>query len=216
MILETTALTIHRRGATIALPALSLAPGARVMLHGPSGCGKTTLLSVIGGLLPPGEGTVHADGANIYKMPGHKRDHWRGRHCGFIFQTMHLIPSLTVRQNIALAAGLSGLPVDHARIDGLLEKLQLTGKAHKKPASLSQGEQQRAAVARAVLNRPALILADEPTSALDDANAQSVIDILIGCAAENNSALLVATHDNRIAGRFDRTIEIISDQRISA
>jgi putative ABC transport system ATP-binding protein len=216
MFLETTALTINRRGAIISLPALSLAPGARVMLRGPSGCGKTTWLSVIGGLLPPDEGTITADGIDIYKMPGRKRDHWRGRQCGFVFQTMHLIPSLTVRQNIALAASLSGLPVDNTRIDALLEKLQIAAKAHKKPASLSQGEQQRAAVARAVLNRPPLILADEPTSALDDAHAQSVIDILIDCAAENNSALLVATHDNRIASRFDRSVDITPDQRISA
>jgi putative ABC transport system ATP-binding protein len=133
-----------------------------------------------------------------------------------VFQTLHLIPALTVRQNIALAASLTGLKPDRSRINDLLEKLNLADKANRKPAALSQGEQQRAAIARAVLNRPALLLADEPTSALDDSNAQSVMEILESCALESNAALLIATHDTRLQGRFQNSVILTSPQRIAA
>ena len=215
--LKTTALNIRRSNAqALAFPAVRLAPGSRLLLLGPSGCGKTTWLSAIGGLLPPDDGTVHYDDQDIYKLPGRKRDRWRGQHCGFVFQTLHLIPALTVRQNIALAASLAGLKPDRQRIDSLLEKLNLTDKARRKPSALSQGEQQRAAIARAVINRPAIILADEPTSALDDAHAHAVMDLLEFCAAENNAALLVATHDARLLGRFSETITIPPQERAAA
>lgn len=214
--LKTTPLTIHRDAAPLAFPALTLTPGARILLLGPSGAGKTTWLSVIGGLLPPDEGTVYYNEQDIYKLPGRRRDRWRGQHCGFIFQTLHLIPALTVRQNIALAASLAGLTPDRGRINSLLEKLSLTAKADRRPAALSQGEQQRAAIARAVLNRPAIILADEPTSALDDAHAQAVMDILESCAAESHAALLVATHDSRLQSRFADSITITPPQRTAA
>ena len=207
--LQTTPLTIRRHGAAaLSFPALTLSPGGRTLLLGASGAGKTTWLSAIGGLLPPDEGTVQHNGQDIYKLRGGHRDRWRGRHCGFVFQALHLIPALTVRQNIALAAGLARLPAERPRIDALLEKLNLADKAHKKPAALSHGEQQRAAIARAVINRPALILADEPTSALDDVHAHAVMDILESCAAEHNAALLVATHDQRLRGRFPHHIEM--------
>ena len=215
--LKTTALTIRRRNAVaLTFPALTLAPGSRLLLLGPSGSGKTTWLSAIGGLLPPDDGTVHYDEQDIYKLPGTRRDCWRGRHCGFVFQTLHLIPALTVRQNITLAASLAGLKPDRQRIDSLLERLSLMDKAHRKPAALSQGEQQRAAIARAVMNRPTIILADEPTSALDDTNAQAVMDLLESCATENNAALLVATHDARLLGRFTETITIPQRERAVA
>lgn len=215
--LKTTALTIRRRNATpLDFPALTLAPGARTLLLGPSGAGKTTWLSAIGGLLPPDEGAVYYGEQDIYKLPGRRRDRWRGQHCGFVFQTLHLIPALTVRQNITLAASLAGLPIDKDRIDFLLEKLNLTAKAGHRPAALSQGEQQRAAIARAVLNRPAIILADEPTSALDDSHAQAVMDMLESCAADSKAALLVATHDSRLQNRFTNRITITPPQRTAA
>lgn len=215
--LQTTPLTIRRpRAAALTFPALTLARGSRVLLLGPSGSGKTTWLSAIAGLLPPDDGSVHFEGQDIYTLPGRHRDRWRGRHCGFVFQTLHLIPALTLRQNIAIAASLAGLAPDRKRIDALLERLNLADKAHRKPAALSQGEQQRAAIARAVLNRPAVIVADEPTSALDDAHARAVMDLLESCAAETNAALLVATHDTRLLGRFSNIIDIASQERSAA
>lgn len=215
--LQTTILTIRRRGAAeLTFPALSLAQGSRALLLGPSGSGKTTWLSTIAGLLPPDEGAVNYEGQDIYKLPVRRRDRWRGQHCGFVFQTLHLIPALTLRQNIVIAASLAGLRPEKARIDALLEKLNLADKAHRKPAALSQGEQQRTAIARAVLNRPAIIMADEPTSALDDANAQAVMDLLESCAAESNAALLIATHDTRLQDRFSNIITIASAKGTAA
>ena len=181
--------------------------GDRVVLLGPSGSGKTTLLSVLAGLLRPTSGTVMVEGQDLYTVSARQRDRLRGRRFGFVFQTLHLLPSLTLRQNIALAGDLTGR-ADQARLDHLLNTLGLADKAHRKPDALSQGEQQRAAIARAVLNRPAIIVADEPTSALDDGNAKKVIDLLQAQAAETGAALLIATHDNRITGRFENIITL--------
>ena len=127
---------------------------------------------------------------------------------GCVFQTLHLLPALTLRQNIALAADMAGTARYEDRIDELLAKLGLAEKSHRKPDALSQGEQQRAAIARAVLNKPQLLLADEPTSALDDANADAVMDLLVAQAAETKAALVVATHDTRILSRFTKIIRL--------
>lgn len=179
-----------------------------VLLLGPSGSGKTTLLSVLAGLLQPSTGQVLVEGQDIYALPSRVRDHLRGQHFGFVFQTLHLLPSLTLTQNIALAADMVSIEAEEGRIDYLLGTLGLADKAHRKPDALSQGEQQRAAIARAVLNRPSIIIADEPTSALDDANAHTVMDLLERQAQETGAALLIATHDTRIINRFANVIHL--------
>lgn len=179
-----------------------------VLLLGPSGSGKTTLLSVLAGLLRPSTGQVLVEGQDIYALPSRVRDHLRGQHFGFVFQTLHLLPSLTLTQNIALAADMVSIEAEEGRIDYLLGTLGLADKAHRKPDALSQGEQQRAAIARAVLNRPSIIIADEPTSALDDANAHTVMDLLERQAQETGAALLIATHDTRIINRFANVIHL--------
>lgn len=185
---------------------LTIAAQDRLLLLGASGSGKTTLLSVLAGLLQPDSGRVMLDKDDFYALSQQKRDRLRGRNFGFVFQTLHLIPYLTVRQNIALASVMAGLPVDQDRVDSLLDRLGLADKAQRKPAALSQGEAQRAAIARAVLNRPRLIVADEPTSALDDANAKIVTELLVEQARETGAALLVATHDGRIGPYFEKTL----------
>ena len=215
-LLDVRQVTVERPGA----PALrfgdfQIGQGEKLLLLGPSGCGKTTLLSVVAGLLAPASGTVMFQGRNLYTLSGRARDHLRGRQFGFVFQTLHLLPSLTLRQNIALAADMSGAS-DPARIDTLLSTLGLTDKANRKPDALSQGEQQRAAIARAVLNRPALIIADEPTSALDDANAAIVVDLLEQQAQDSGAALLIATHDNRITSRFSNIVNLGTAMRQAA
>jgi putative ABC transport system ATP-binding protein len=202
-------LTLARPGpALLHFPDFSLERNTRLLLLGPSGSGKTTLLSLIAGLLKPISGQVLLDGSDFYHMPPGVRDFVRGERFGFVFQTLHLLPSLTLRQNIALAADMTGRTPDQTRLDNLLETLELTEKAHRKPDSLSQGEQQRAAIARAVFNRPSVIIADEPTSALDDANARTVIDLLVRQAEESGAALLIATHDTRIINQFDTVIRL--------
>lgn len=207
-LLTSTSVAVTRKGAPpLRFAPLSLARGKKTLILGPSGCGKTTLLSVLAGLLPPASGAVTLDGHDLYKLPARERDRLRGRHFGFIFQTLHLLPSLTLRQNVALAADIARKP-DPARIDTLLDNLDLSAKAHRRPDALSQGEQQRAAIARAVLNRPAVIIADEPTSALDDANTAAAMDLLCAQAAETGAALLVATHDSRITKHFDTILRL--------
>lgn len=202
-------ISVARKNAPLlAFPDLSVEFDERVVLLGPSGCGKTTLLSVIAGLLRPTSGTVNFHVRDVYAMSPRARDKWRGRNVGCVFQTLHLLPALTLRQNIALAADMAGTARYEDRIDELLATLGLAEKAHRKPDALSQGEQQRAAIARAVLNKPQLLLADEPTSALDEANADAVMDLLVAQAAETKAALVVATHDTRILSRFTKIIRL--------
>lgn len=189
--------------------------GEKALILGPSGSGKTTLLLSLAGLLTPTEGSVFFNGKDIYKQSEEELHKFRSANYGFIFQTLHLIPSLTLRQNVKLATQFVGKN-DDSRLDGILNKLNLSGKSNRKPEELSQGEQQRAAIARAVINRPQIILADEPTSALDDSNAQIVMDLLEMQASETGAALVIATHDSRIKGRFTKIIELESTGRKAA
>lgn len=213
MFLQSTDITMQRDGSPpLSFPDLSINAGDKTLLLGASGCGKTTLLSVLAGLLQPSSGHVWLEAQDFYAQPSSLRDKIRGQAFGFVFQTLHLLPSLTLSQNITLAADMAGATPEAGRLAFLLDRLQLTDKAHRKPEALSQGEQQRAAIARAVLLRPKLILADEPTSALDDDNAHIVMRLLEDHALETGAALLVATHDHRIKKHF-RSIINLNDHR---
>ncbi len=192
----------------LALDRFVVAPGRHTMVLGPSGCGKTTLLNIVAGIALPTGGNVIVKGTRIDNLPGAKRDHFRGRHIGFVMQRLHLISALTVEANLRLAQKLAGAVVDDKRIHAILDTLGIAAKRRAYPRELSQGEAQRVAIARAVVNRPALILADEPTAALDDANCESAIQLLFDRARENGATLLVATHDARIKSRFDQVCEI--------
>lgn len=217
LLLECTGLTLQRRGGLLLkFPDIRADRNSKTLLLGPSGSGKTTLLSIIAGLLKPSSGQVLLDGNDFYKMSSSIRDSVRGGRFGFIFQTLHLLPSLTLRQNIALAADMAERQCDQNRLDALLETLGLADKTHRKPDALSQGEQQRAAIARAVLNKPSIILADEPTSALDDANAKIVIDLIIRQAQDSGAALIIATHDTRIINQFENVIQLDSQMKEAA
>ncbi len=209
MILQTRNLSLQRGGAPrLSFPDMTLYKGQALLLLGPSGSGKTTLLSLLAGLLPPSTGTVFLKDKNLYTLSSQNRDHTRGQNFGFIFQTLHLLPSLTVRKNILLASQMADKEVDQARADQLISSLGLSGKAEHKPHELSQGERQRVAIARAVFNRPAIILADEPTSALDDVNTAITMDIITSQAQETGAALVVATHDHRIKNRFQSIVTL--------
>lgn len=206
----------HGNAPVLQFPDVRMDTGEKLAILGPSGCGKTTLLSVVAGLLKPATGGVLFAGQGMYSLPPRARDALRGRNFGFVFQSLHLLPSLTLRQNVALAADMAGLEADEARLDALLAKLGLAELAHRKPEALSQGEQQRAAIARAVLNRPKVILADEPTSALDDVNAESVLHLLVAQAAEAGAALIVATHDSRVLNHFKNVLRLAARTKEAA
>lgn len=209
MFLKSKNISISREGSPpLIFPDLSINTGDAVLLLGPSGSGKTTFLSVLAGLLKPSQGQVLIEDKDFYALSSSMRDHVRGQNFGFVFQTLHLLPSLTLAQNIQLSADMAETQAEVGRLDLLMETLGLADKAHRKPDALSQGEQQRAAIARAVLLRPKIIMADEPTSALDDANAMAVINLLEQQAKDTGAALLIATHDNRITNRFQNIINL--------
>ncbi len=174
------------------------AQGEQWLLMGASGSGKTTLLHVLAGILRPASGRVTVAGEDLSALGGPALDRFRGREIGIVLQHLHLIASLSVGQNLALAQSLAGLPVDRGRIDSVLESLDLAGKTDVSPHQLSFGQAQRVAVARAVVNRPKLLLADEPTSNLDDLRCEQVFRLLQEQARACGATLLIATHDGRL------------------
>lgn len=185
--------------------SLCLEPGDFTAVRGPSGCGKTTLLLVAGGLLRPDVGEVKVKNESLYAMATDARAAFRARHIGFVFQQFHLIPYLTVLENV-LAPCIHGRLEDsrsHAR--ALLLRFGIDGHADKQPATLSTGERQRVALARAMINRPALLLADEPTGNLDEENAAIVLNAMADFVEEDGAVLLV-THDRSAAERATRVI----------
>jgi putative ABC transport system ATP-binding protein len=193
---------------TLSFRGINLGAGGQCVFSGPSGSGKTTLLSMMAGLMRPDSGKVLVEGRDLFALSRRQRDRMRGRLFGFVFQTLHLLPSLTVKENVALASVMAGLPVDEKRLKDLLGQLGLSDKADRKPHMLSQGEAQRVAIARAALNLPKIILADEPTSALDDANARSVMEMLLGQSHDTGASLVVATHDPRIVRYFQIVVPL--------
>jgi putative ABC transport system ATP-binding protein len=197
-VLRLEALSFARGGRTI-LDRISLAvdPGAHHLLLGPSGSGKTTLLNLVAGLLTPDAGRVLVAGDDMSGAPPAARDQLRRRHIGIIFQTIRLVGALTLEANLALAQRLAGRS-EPALAARLLERLGIAHLKDRRPRQLSQGEAQRAAIARALVARPSLLLADEPTSALDDANAARVAALLLETAGETGATLLIATHDSRL------------------
>jgi ABC-type lipoprotein export system ATPase subunit len=198
----------YESGKALRFPDFNLDRGEHALMLGDSGSGKTTLLHLIGGLLRPQTGSIQIEGTEITSLSESASDRFRGQHIGFIFQKNHLISSLTIRENLALSFFLSGLQEDDARIKEVLALLALTEYKDSKITALSQGQLQRAAIARSVLNNPALILADEPTSALDDKNCERVIHLLETVAETCNSTLVIATHDQRLKSNFRNHITL--------
>ena len=173
---------------------LTVKPGGFVAVQGPSGSGKTTLLMAAGGLLAPDAGQVLVGGEDPYALSAEKRARFRGATIGFVFQQFHLVPYLTVLENVLSPCLAVPTPDAPPRAEALLERFGLTRRRHHVPAALSTGEQQRTALARALLNRPKLLLADEPTGNLDDASAHVVLDALAEFARDGGAVLLVTHH----------------------
>lgn len=185
--------------------SLRLAPGDFTAIRGPSGCGKTTLLLTAGGLLRPDAGQISVLGTSLYDLSQEQRAFFRARHIGFVFQQFHLIPYLTVRENVIAPLVDSNRTEGDQRVDALLQRFTLAEHGEKLPAALSTGERQRAAIARALINQPRLLLADEPTGNLDEDNAAVVLDALSGFAREGGAVLLV-THDRNAASYAHATV----------
>lgn len=175
--------------------------GEHWLILGPSGSGKTTLLHVLAGILKPTTGAVTLAGQDLSALGPAQLDRFRGQHIGIVLQRLHLVSSLTVMSNLLLAQYLAGVREDHARVREVLTSLDISDKADAWPHELSFGQAQRVAVARAVVNRPQLLLADEPTSNLDDTRCVQALELLETQARACGATLVIATHDQRIKAR---------------
>jgi len=189
--------------------SLAVAPGEFLAVCGPSGCGKTTLLLAAGALLAPDSGRVEIDGRDPYAMSPNDRAALRARAVGFIFQQFHLVPYLTVMDNVLAASLAAGRGDPRPRAEQLIEQFGMADRARHVPAELSTGERQRAALARALLNEPKLLLADEPTGNLDERNAEGVLAAL-GDFAESGGAVLLVTHSRQAADHAQQTVHLVS------
>jgi len=196
--------------------SLSVAPGEHVLLLGPSGSGKSTLINVVTGLLTPDGGEIVIAGEAMTGLGAAARDDLRRRRIGIIFQTLRLVSALSIRKNLRLAQKLSHERIDDTAIDSLLDTLGILARADAKPRELSQGEAQRAAIARALVGQPDLLVADEPTSALDDTNAETIASLLMATAKEQGSTLLIATHDRRLADFIPNSVSLAETSQVAA
>lgn len=175
---------------------------------GHSGSGKSTLLQLLGGIDTPTDGSVVIDGEDIYKLSAHKRTAFRRRHIGFVFQSYNLLPEFTVEENILMPLDFDGAERDDAYLAEITASLGIADKLEKYPYQLSGGEQQRAAIARALIMHPGLLLADEPTGNLDPQNADQVLDLFRKIVTDMNKTLILVTHDRSVAERADVIIRI--------
>jgi putative ABC transport system ATP-binding protein len=195
-------------GVSLAVPA-----GRQVALIGPSGSGKSTLLGLIGGLERPTGGRVLVAGVSVGELDDEALAAYRRRQVGFVFQAYDLLPYLTVAENVALQAALSGTA--EADVDELLEVLGLAPERDKLPDQLSGGQKQRVGIARCLVHRPAVVLADEPTGELDSVTSARVIEVLLERVSAIGATAVVVTHDHRVAAHFERIITL-TDGRIQA
>jgi len=204
----------------IDVPALDVADGRHVAMIGSSGSGKTTLLHLIAGIVSADSGHI------VFKKPGGastditrlgepQRDVFRGANIGYIFQTHHLLPGFSAIENVQLGMSFTGRKADRAWAKRLLTEVGLGDRLDFRPGKLSVGQQQRVAVARALANRPGLVLADEPTGALDPANAQAVLELIRTLCREVGAALLLVTHDLSIANQLESVITLSDVNRSS-
>ncbi len=192
---------------------LDLGSGESVSVVGPSGAGKTTLLMVIGGLERPSRGEVTVAGHALGALDEDRLARFRGRHVGIVFQSFHLIPTMTALENVAAPRELAGESDAFDRARGELAAVGLAHRLHHFPGELSGGEQQRTAIARALVNRPEVLLADEPTGNLDAATGAQVMEHLLDRSRDEGATLVLITHEARLAARCDRSVRM-ADGRI--
>lgn len=209
---------IHKRFGEVEVlrgVSLDVAAGEMVAIVGASGAGKTTLLQIVGTLMQADCGSVRIAGTEVGRLNDRALSAFRNRHIGFVFQFHHLLPEFTALENVMMPALIGGMARKEAesRARELLEMVNLSARATHKPSALSGGEQQRAAIARALVNRPSVVLADEPTGNLDTKNRDEIYALLGDVRREFGQTIVIVTHDERLAAQTDRKIEM-SDGRI--
>lgn len=190
--------------------SLSIESGQSVSVIGPSGCGKSTLLNIIGTLDPPDSGEVEVCGRNISGLNDKELSALRADKIGFVFQSHHLLPQISVIENVILPNLASSSPIEQSECNNtaaqLLESVGMADHAHKMPSEISGGEMQRVAVVRSMINSPELLLADEPTGSLDQERGEELITLLLQLCDEQNTALILVTHDDKTASRMERNL----------
>jgi ABC-type lipoprotein export system ATPase subunit len=204
------------RTEVVHIPRFSLGAGEERALRGESGCGKTTFLNLVAGILAADSGTIGIDGIDMVSLAEPARDRLRAAKLGYIFQTFNLLQGYTVVENVALGMSFSPAGSDSRRARDLLERVGLARRLDHFPRQLSTGQQQRVAVARALANRPELVLADEPTGNLDKRNAREALALIREACRENGAALLLVSHDDDVLGRFDRVQDFASLNVVAA
>ena len=185
-------------------------PNEKIAIIGQSGCGKSTLLNLLAGLDMPSEGEVLIDNVNISSLKERQRTKLRAKHLGFVFQFHHLLNDFSAIYNTALPLIINHLDKNEAltKAENILKKVGLENRINHKPSELSGGERQRVAIARAMITKPSCLLADEPTGNLDEQNAREVLDLIIELNSNQNTALLIVTHDLSIANRMSRQLDL--------
>ena len=186
------------------IPRFDVAAGEQVVMVGRSGCGKSTLLHVIAGIIRPDQGLVEIAGTDITRLPEAARDHFRADKLGYVFQTFNLLSAFSALENVLLGMAFASRRADVPRAKHLLDRVGLSHRLTHKPAALSVGEKQRVAVARALANRPPLLLADEPTANVDARHQRQIIDLIRQTCREENVALVLVTHTADVVEQFDR------------
>ena len=190
------------------IPEFHLASGEQMVLIGPSGCGKTTLLHTIAGITRPDQGKVVLDGVEATKFSEAGRDRIRADKLGYVFQTFNLLPGFSAYENVLLGMTFAQKRQSAERARHLIDRVGLSHRANNKPQTMSVGEQQRVAVARALANRPAIVLADEPTANVDPGNQQQIVELIRETCREDNISLLMVTHSMEVANQFDRVDQL--------
>ncbi|MFM2096904.1 MAG: hypothetical protein RIS70_4028 [Planctomycetota bacterium] len=196
------------------IPRFTIAAGEQVVLVGKSGGGKTTLLHVIAGITRVDSGVIEFDGRDIAKLSEPALDRYRASRIGYVFQTFNLLPAFNALENVELGMAFAKGPKDSAHAKKLLDRVGLTKRWSHKPSAMSVGEQQRVAVARALANRPKLLLADEPTANVDPGNQQRIIDLIRQSCEAEKIALLIVTHSMEVAGQFSRVERLEEINRV--
>lgn len=195
------------------IASFEMAAAEQVVLVGSSGGGKTTLLNTIAGITTADSGSVVIDGTDVTSLPEPGRDRFRALKIGFVFQTFNLLPAFSALENVLLGMSFSGQRADRGRAKELLKRVGLEHRLEHRPGALSVGEQQRVAVARALANRPRLLLADEPTASVDTANQENILNLIRETCTENEVSLLIVTHSPEVASKFRRVEQLSAFNR---